>query len=84
MCCGNKRKQLIKEQQHFNSPVADNTTKMWVDVPFQYCGQSAITITGVITGKRYRFNQNGDVEIVDYRDVSSMMGINGLQKLSSK
>ena len=85
MCCGNKRKQLIKEQQHSNMPVADNTpARMWDDVPFQYSGQSAIMVTGLVTGKRYRFNQYGDVEIVDYRDASSMMGINALQKVSSK
>ncbi len=84
MCCGNKRRELVKQQQYSHIDVADNTPpKMWFDVPFQYTGETGLTINGLITGKRYRFSHHGDIEIIDYRDVSSMMAVNKLHKVKN-
>ena len=39
---------------------------------FEYTGQTALTVTGPITGARYRFNQRGSRVHVDARDSAAL------------
>lgn len=85
MCnCGNKREALaspasfqLSSRSNFSSP----GTKMWPDVHFEYTGKTALSMRGTISGKNYRFSKPGDVQLVDYRDASSIMGVPVLKRL---
>ena len=81
MCnCGNKRTELT---QSLSGRVIDERvhSQLWPDVSFEYIGNSGLSVTGGITGKKYRFNQKGDVQLIDYRDASGMMAIPKLRRL---
>jgi hypothetical protein len=85
MCnCGNKRNEFIQQAQPLSNTVVSSAVpkKMWSDVKFKYTGSSALTIFGSITGKKYRFALPNEVQLIDYRDASSMMGVQVLKKLS--
>ncbi len=86
MCnCGNKRNQFAS-QQSFKISDAERTQllqkKMWPDVSFEYKGKTALSVSGSISGKNYRFNNPGDIQMVDYRDAPSLMAIPLLKKLN--
>ena len=84
MCnCGNNRNEFTSGQ----SPALSNPknlpkqlNKMWPDVYFKYTGKTALTVTGKITGKNYRFAKPDDMVLVDYRDASAMMNVPVLKK----
>ena len=80
MCnCGNKREAFTA----LNGTGINNTTKkMWQDVWFVYTGESALTITGYISGKRYRFAGRGEQQLIDYRDAAAMMNVPVLKKIA--
>ena len=81
MCnCGNKRNELT---QSLSGKVIDERvqSKLWPDVRFEYTGNTGLSVTGGITGKKYRFNQKGDVKLIDYRDASGMMAVPVLRRL---
>ncbi|RYY69272.1 MAG: hypothetical protein EOO13_10005 [Chitinophagaceae bacterium] len=86
MCnCGNKREGLAFEDSFSLSTENNHVTtgnKMWPDVNFEYTGKSALSVKGTISGKTYRFSKPGDVQLIDYRDVSAMRGVPVLKKLS--
>jgi hypothetical protein len=85
MCnCGNKRNEMVS--QVFSSvdtgtPLQKPPEKMWADVNFRYIGQTALTVTGTITGKRYRFSAAGEEQPIDYRDAGSMMTVPVLKRV---
>jgi len=65
-----------------NPDVNDEITKrMWPDIKFEYTGLTALTIFGSVTGKKYRFHHPNDIQVIDYRDASSMMGVSVLKKV---
>jgi hypothetical protein len=84
MCnCGNKRNeyhQQVKNQSN-NSMFDQTSPKMWKDAQFKYTGKTALTVTGVITGKQYRFSQPGDIQTVDYRDAGAMKAVPALKSI---
>ena len=85
MCnCGNKRNEFAQQPQPLSNAVVSGqvTKRIWPDVKFKYTGGTALTIYGSITGKKYRFAQPGEVQLIDYRDTSSMMGVQVLKKVS--
>ncbi|RTL58504.1 MAG: hypothetical protein EKK37_09220 [Sphingobacteriales bacterium] len=84
MCnCGNKRTQYSNQTMLLSNPdVNDEITKrMWPDIKFEYTGLTALTIFGSVTGKKYRFHHPNDIQVIDYRDASSMMGVSVLKKV---
>lgn len=85
MCnCGNKRNGLVAQSSALSSntgAINQPVEKMWPDISFVYTGQSALTITGYISGKRYRFNAPGERQLIDYRDASSMMTVPVLKRV---
>ena len=82
MCnCGNKRKYPGGIQAAL--PVnAGAMGQQRPPVSFKYVGNSALTVTGSVTGKRYRYTTNGEVLPVDHRDSSSMQKVPVLRRQS--
>jgi len=84
-CCGNKRQGLqynSKEYLHTDE-VTIRSNRAWPDVSFEYTGETGLTVKGGITGKRYRFDHKGQVQLIDYRDVNGMMAIPLLRKMKN-
>jgi hypothetical protein len=85
MCnCGNKRNEFTTQSPAGSAskqPIHIPTQKMSPDINFMYTGQSALTVTGRITGKQYRFSTPGDRQLVDYRDASSMLMVPVLKRI---
>ncbi len=80
MCnCGNKRNILTKTS---NAAAERKPAKVNPDVNFEYNGKTGLSVTGSITGKKYRFNHPGDVQLVDYRDAPGMMMVPVLKRIS--
>lgn len=84
MCnCGNKRNEQI--QSLSGDVIAERShIRMWPDVNFEYTGNSGLSVTGGITGKKYRFTHPGDIQLIDYRDASGMMAVSVLKKVKEK
>ncbi len=84
MCnCGNKRNEYAAEQHvaagdHKNIP--QQGKKMWPDIYFEYTGKTALTVTGKITAKTYRFSKPGEKVLIDFRDAAGMMAVPVLRK----
>jgi hypothetical protein len=83
MCnCGNKRASL---NQHTNLQSEAMRSKKYHSstngIKFQYIGKTALSAIGSITGKQYRFNFTGDIQLIDSRDVYSMAAITVLKKI---
>lgn len=84
MCnCGNKRNEFARL---LSGAVAYEKTPsgMWEDVNFEYTGKSGLSVTGSVTGRRYRFNHPGDAQLIDYRDASGMSMAPNLKKVRRK
>ncbi len=83
MCnCGNKRDAVtsaLSRPQNFTMPVQKGS--MWPDEYFEYTGKTALTVTGNISGKKYRFN-SGEKLLVDYRDASGLMKVPVLKRVT--
>ncbi|MBC7507161.1 MAG: hypothetical protein H7320_00195 [Ferruginibacter sp.] len=80
-CCGKKTADQKVNISSNQSGAFVPVTKMWNDNLFEYTGESGLTVKGGISRKIYRFNGKGDVQSIDYRDASGMMGIPVLKKL---
>lgn len=82
-CCGQKRNETRQQEQRPAAESVYNYTppRMWDDVQLEYTGKTALTATGSITGKRYRFEHTGSQLVIDYRDAAGMMGIPVLRKV---
>lgn len=78
-CCGNKREELAQQLSSTKS-TGTPVEKMWDDVLFEYTGETGLTVKGSVSRNQYRFTQKGDTQLVDYRDVSGMMGVPVLRK----
>ncbi len=87
MCnCGNKRNEYSSGQHiQISNPqsIPPQGKKMWPDIYFKYTGKTALTVTGKITGKNYRFVKPDDLVLIDYRDASGMINIPVLKKVNS-
>lgn len=87
MCnCGNKRNEYTNQPQKLSNAVAgmEQTKKLWADIYFEYTGNSGLTIIGGVTGKRYRFDHSGDIQLIDYRDAGGMIAVPVLKKIKGK
>jgi len=86
MCnCGKKRNAYADQSYQLSNGVTDEQpiNKMWTDTYFEYTGKSGLTVTGGVTGKRYRFNHTGDIQLIDYRDASGMMAVTQLKRVKT-
>jgi hypothetical protein len=88
-CCGNKRQSLQNHESYtVNNPFINREEmtpqkNIIRDVPFEYIGETGLIVNGGVTGRRYRFNHKGEVQLIDYRDAGSMMAIASLKKVKS-
>jgi hypothetical protein len=84
MCnCGNKREGLIQQHSSVTGIISSDEyydAAKYKQVRFEYIGKTALTVTGSITGKRYRFSSPGEFLQVDLRDVSGLMSVPVLRK----
>lgn len=94
MCnCGKKRQSLKQASTNTAVKSTQNTVSRQQPVRllqtmlpkkivnFQYTGNTALSITGSITRKNYRFNFPGDIQAIDYNDASAMLGVPVLKKI---
>lgn len=84
MCnCGSKRNDIAVTSSFKlnNQNFEPQKSSMWPDAYFEYTGKTALTVTGNISGKQYRFNNSGDKQMVDYRDASGLMKVPVLKRV---
>ena len=85
MCnCGNKRNSFSQQQRgtsksNMQKPIAGTTP----NANFEYTGKTALNVVGNVTGKNYRFNRTGEIQIVDHRDAPGMKMIPVLKRIYS-
>ena len=86
MCnCGKKREDYgaaRSSRLSGSGTIQPAQNKAWDDVYFEYTGSSALSVTGKISGKHYRFNQPGNIQPIDYRDAIAMMAVPVLRKVN--
>jgi len=80
-CCGDKRDKYRYPRPGSESPPDSAGQGSYEEktVLFLYTGHSSMTVYGPITGKRYRFEQNGSVVQADSRDAPSMRAVPNLK-----
>lgn len=85
MCnCGNKRNEFVSRQSFKpggNQPMQQPQAKTIDNIPFEYIGNTALTVTGNATGKRYRYTKKGEALLIDYRDSLAMMNVPLLKRI---
>lgn len=85
MCnCGRKRNELKQQSNVFNKnnySVNQQPVQEKEQVLFQYTGNTALTVTGSITRKSYRFNFSGDKQSIEFSDAPAMMAVPVLKKV---
>jgi hypothetical protein len=88
MCCGNNRAQYRGTTANLPPPNlaprgADTRPSMarLSGATFEYIGRTGLTVTGAVTGRRYRFDQPGSRLGVDPRDRPSMATIPVLRQV---
>lgn len=82
MCnCGNKRSGINTQQQPVVQQQFNNSSEQhFVYSNFEYTGKTALNVIGNVSGRKYRFNYPGDVQAIDKRDESGMIGIPVLRR----
>ncbi len=83
-CCGKKRDEFTQSLSSTTSNNSAPVVKMWDDVLFEYTGETGLTVKGSVSRNMYRFNNPGDIQLIDYRDASGMMAVPVLKKLGAK
>ena len=88
-CCGSQRRRLdlTHPGPSPRSAVSANPSRTrpparHFEISFEYIGQTAITVIGGITGRRYRFDRPGARMIVDARDRPSLAAVPSLRQVS--
>ncbi|MEP7142184.1 MAG: hypothetical protein ABI707_04905 [Ferruginibacter sp.] len=88
MCnCGKKRENYGATRSSrlgSSNPMEPIPNKIVDNVFFEYTGLSALSVTGKISGKHYRFNQPGNILPIDYRDAVAMMAVPVLRKVNTR
>lgn len=79
MCCGKGREQLQGTKPQAQKVRAGS--RPVPDVLFEYVGNSALTVLGPVTGRRYRFARPGDRVLVDPRDKPSVSAVPHLREI---
>jgi hypothetical protein len=84
MCnCGKNRTGYSQQAHAGNASTQQRPAvqKPAAHASFEYVGKTAITITGNVTGKSYRFNYPGNTQNIDHRDMKGMMAIPVLKRV---
>lgn len=85
-CCGNKRNawHRIEAVHSYKTSLPNSSQKDREEAYFEYTGESALSITGPVSGKKYRFLFKGDRQLADYRDASGMMAVPVLKRVRTQ
>jgi len=83
MCCGKNRTQLMKAPAipKTRPATAVAPQKLPSTISFVYIGNTAITVTGPISGLDYRFERPGARVEVDWRDRILLASIRQLRQI---
>ena len=79
-CCGQKRALVAtngRAAEAKRSPRAISRVAL-----YEYTGTTRMTVTGPVSGSKYRFEQPGATAQVDSRDIYSMAGLPHLRRLN--
>ena len=80
MCnCGQKRTEMAD-----SADISTRESYSLNDTFFEYTGKTGLTVTGSVTGRKYRFNNPGDKVIIHYKDMPGIMTIPVLKKAFEK
>ena len=82
MCCGNNR-ATISQPGTTQSSARARARQPITLAYFEYRGKTAMTVTGPVTGARYRFPMSGSRVAVDLRDRKSVAAIPQLVQVNS-
>ena len=78
-CCGQKRALAVAGGRAVEKkPAGRPVSRM---VLFEYTGAAGMTVTGVASGGKYRFDQPGAQVQIDPRDVFSLAGLPNLRRI---
>ena len=77
-CCGRQREQFLATRQ---APLQASDRQRQPAFRFEYVGTTGLTVTGPLTGKRYRFDGYGSRVVIDPRDVPSMATVPHLRRV---
>jgi hypothetical protein len=78
-CCGQMRGLASASGRAVETNQRPRPTRR--SVLYEYTGTTGMTVTGPVSGLKYRFEQPGHKVQVDSRDVSSMAGLPNLRLL---
>lgn len=82
-CCNKQRQQVSQAaSKNENQKRLKSTLSGLSFSYFKFTGESELTITGTVTGKRYRFYRKGIVIPVDTRDSKQLNSETNLKLLS--
>jgi hypothetical protein len=81
MCCGRNRTQLMTAMQKTRPVTAVAGQKLPSSASFVYTGNTALTVTGPISGFEYKFDRPGARVEVDWRDRILLASIRQLQQV---
>ncbi len=78
-CCGQRRAMATGSGR----AVETNKTPRPISrsALYEYTGATGMTVTGSVSGMKYRFGQPGSKVQIDWRDVSSMAGLPNLRRV---
>ena len=82
-CCGGNRRRWSRAVASA-TPLAPASPARVVDdsvVYFEYCGRTALSVRGPITGRSYRFADPGARVAVDRRDAASVSAVPNLKRV---
>ena len=77
-CCGQKRALFStsgRAVEANRSPRPSSRVAL-----YEYTGKTSMTVTGAVSGLKYRFAQPGAKAQIDSRDVRSMAGVPNLRR----
>jgi hypothetical protein len=78
-CCGQRRAQVAGTGRGVGSArVIQRPSKIAL---YEYTGATGMTVTGPVSGAKYRFAQPGAKVQIDPRDLSSMTGLPNLRRI---
>ena len=80
MCnCGQKRIEMAD-----STNISTRESYNLNDTFFEYTGKTGLTVTGSVTGRKYRFNNPGDKVIIHYKDMPGVKTIPVLKEVQKQ
>ena len=84
MSCGSERNEWQHPEELHKIDSSPENNETGDDVYFEYTGATALTVTGNMSGKKYRFLFMGDRQLIDYWDAEGMMAVPLLKMLKAE